>query len=149
MLLSHHRAIQATTRSSAACLPISCQAWLRLSPWLRPREPPPNSLPDDMTKEVISSLSNPLVKRVRSLRQRKARAETGLFVVEGLHPVGEALDAGWEFDSILYAPEVLSSDFGRRLVADNPSALQPVSSEVMQSLADKDNPQGVLGVVRQ
>jgi RNA methyltransferase, TrmH family len=75
--------------------------------------------------------------------------ETGLFVVEGLHPVGEALEAGWEFETILYAPGVLGSDFGRRLLEQNESTLQPVSNEVMESVADKDNPQGILGVVRQ
>ena len=52
---------------------------------------------------------------MRSLRQRKARAETGLFIVEGLHHVGEALEAGWEIDLILYTPDVLTSDFGRDL----------------------------------
>jgi RNA methyltransferase, TrmH family len=98
---------------------------------------------------LISSLSNPVVKRVRALRQRKYRLETGLFVVEGLHPLGEALEAGWEFEAILYAPDVLASDFGRRLLEQNESKLQPVSNEVMESLADKENPQGILGVVKQ
>ncbi len=102
-----------------------------------------------MNKAVISSLSNPLVKRVRSLRQRKARSELGLFVAEGLHHVGEALEAGWDVESILYAPDVLASSFGSMLLAAHPEKLQPVSHEVMESLADKENPQGILAVVRQ
>ena len=57
-----------------------------------------------MNRSLITSLTNPLIKKARSLRQRKARAETGLFIVEGLHHVGEAMEAGWEIESILYSP---------------------------------------------
>ncbi len=102
-----------------------------------------------MGSPTISSLSNPLVKRARALRQRKAREETGLFLVEGLHPVGEAIEAGWEFEALLYSPDLLTSSFGERLVAENSAKLQPVTAEVMQSMADKENPQGILGILHQ
>ena len=69
----------------------------------------------------ITSTSNPLVKQVRALRQRKTRAETGLFIVEGLHHVGEAIESGWDIKSILYAPNVATSTFGKELLAaDDP-----------------------------
>jgi TrmH family RNA methyltransferase len=102
-----------------------------------------------MSRTPIASLSNPLIKKVRALRQRKARTESGLFVVEGLHHVGEALEAGWQIDSILYSPDVLTSDFGRNLIARYESKLQAVTTDVMQSLADKENPQGILAIVHQ
>ena len=102
-----------------------------------------------MEKPVITSLANPLAKQVRALRQRKERAESGLFVVEGLHHVGEAVEAGWDIDVILYAPDVLSSSFGSTLLSTHPSALQPVSHEVMESLAGKENPQGILALVHE
>jgi TrmH family RNA methyltransferase len=94
-------------------------------------------------------LSNPLVKKARTLHQKKARLESGLFLVEGIRPVGEAVEAGWEVDSILYAPELLVSNFGQDLVSRLASKVQPVSRQVMESLADKDNPQGILALVRQ
>ncbi len=102
-----------------------------------------------MRKELITSLSNSLVKQARALRQRKARAETGLFLVEGIHHVGEAVEAGWEIESILHAPDILSSEFASGLIARLSSKVQPVSTQVMASLADKDNPQGVLAIVHQ
>ena len=102
-----------------------------------------------MNQPLITSLSNPLIKKARALRQRKARAETGQFIVEGLHHVGEALEAGLEIDSILYSPDVLISDFGRGLISRVMPAAQPVSAQVMESLTDKDNPQGILAVVHQ
>ena len=102
-----------------------------------------------MNRPLITSLANPLIKKVRALRQRKARAETGWFIVEGLHHVGEAIEAGWEIDSILYSPDVLTSDFARDLISKNESEVQQVSAQVMESIADKENPQGILAVVHQ
>ncbi len=102
-----------------------------------------------MNQPVITSLSNPMIKKTRALRQHKARAETGLFMVEGLHPVGEALEAGWEIEWILYSPDILISDFGRELVSRGSAIARPVSGLVMESLADKENPQGILAVARQ
>lgn len=101
---------------------------------------------------TITSLSNPFVKQARALRQRKARSESGLFLVEGIHHVGEAIQAKWEVDSILYAPELLTSTFANGLLKEASRLslrLQPVSTQVMESLADKDNPQGILAIVHQ
>ncbi len=102
-----------------------------------------------MTNPLITSRSNPLVKKARALRERKARAETGLFLVEGIHHVGEAVEAGWKIDSILYAPDLLTSDFARDLISRFSTGLQAVSVDAMESLADKENPQGILAIVHQ
>lgn len=102
-----------------------------------------------MVKAIIASQGNPLVKRARSLRQKKSRGETGLFLVEGIHHVGEALEAGWQVETVLYAPDLLTSKFGNELIARLADKSQPVSTQVMESLADKDNPQGILAMVHQ
>jgi TrmH family RNA methyltransferase len=102
--------------------------------------------------ELVTSLSNPLIKRARMLRQRKVRAETGLFVVEGIHHVGEAIQAKWDVDMILYAPDMLTSAFAKKILNEATRLelrLQPVSAQVMESLADKENPQGILAIARQ
>ena len=102
-----------------------------------------------MEKPLITSFSNPLIKQARALCQKKARHESGLFLVEGIHHVGEAVDAGWDVESVLYAPELLTSNFARDLIARLETKPQPVSIQVMESLADKENPQGILAIVRQ
>ncbi|MBK9926344.1 MAG: RNA methyltransferase [Anaerolineales bacterium] len=102
-----------------------------------------------MKKPIITSLGNPLVKQVRALRQKKARTESGLFLVEGIHHVGEVVEAGWDVDAVLYAPGMLTSTFARDLVDRLDSNCQPVSEQVMESMADKENPQGILALVRQ
>lgn len=103
-------------------------------------------------RPLLTSFSNPLVKQVRAIKGRKARAESGLFLVEGLHHVGSALEAGWDIDTLLYAPDLLTGDFAESLL-DNARRIglapQPVSGKVMESLAEKDHPQGILAAVRQ
>jgi TrmH family RNA methyltransferase len=98
---------------------------------------------------LITSRSNALIKQVQALRQRKRRAETGLFLVEGIHPVGEAVEAGWEIESILYSPDTLTSQFARDLISRVSTNIQPVATQLMESLSGKDNPQGILAVVHQ
>jgi TrmH family RNA methyltransferase len=103
-------------------------------------------------RPLLTSLSNPLVKGVRALKGRKGRTESGSFLVEGLHHVGSAIEAGWDVDTVLYAPDLLSGDFAASLLRDVQRIglnLQPVSAKVMESLAEKDNPQGILAVVKQ
>jgi len=104
-----------------------------------------------MKKPLISSTSNPLIKQVRALRQKKARRETRLFLVEGIHHVGEVIQAGWDVESVLYAPDTLTSSFAHDLISrfSAQHAPQPVTPQVMKSIADKENPQGIIAVVRQ
>lgn len=99
--------------------------------------------------ETITSLSNPLIKRARALHQKKARTETGLFLVEGIHHIGQALEAGWQAEAIFYTPELLTSAYAHQLLAGLKLPPQPVSLPVIRSLADKENPQGIVAVIRQ
>jgi TrmH family RNA methyltransferase len=100
----------------------------------------------------ITSRSNPKIKEARSLKQRKVRAETGLFVVEGIRHVAEALNAGAPVDYLIYSPEMLTSPFGRELVEKQRARGLPVHSAtpaVYESLSERENPTGLLAVVRQ
>jgi TrmH family RNA methyltransferase len=102
--------------------------------------------------ELISSRSNPKIKQVRALHQRKARQEARLFLVEGIRHVGEAIEAEAAVAAIYYAPELLKSEFASQLVttqADKGVACYATTPEVFDSLAEKENPQGILAVVRQ
>ncbi len=102
--------------------------------------------------ELLTSPANPLIKQARALRQKKARDESGLFLVEGILHVGEAAEAGWEFESLIYAPERLKSEFGRQLIEklfQRGFRCQPVSEAVFESFAEKENPQGIAALVRQ
>jgi TrmH family RNA methyltransferase len=86
------------------------------------------------------------------LRQRKQRDVTGLFLVEGLFHIGEALAAHAAIDSIFFAPDLIDGDFARQLIdraADAGITCYETTAEVFASLAEKENPQGVIAVVQQ
>jgi TrmH family RNA methyltransferase len=106
---------------------------------------------------VITSKSNAIAKQIRALRQRKEREATGLFLVEGIKHVGEALEACeaglpyHQVEFLCYAPELLTSAWARGLIQKQTEKGTPChafSREVFESLAEKENPQGLLAVAR-
>jgi TrmH family RNA methyltransferase len=102
--------------------------------------------------DLISSPANPLVKLIHSLHQKKGRQETGLFLVEGIHPVGQAVEADWNLDTIVFAPDLLTSAYAQQLVEQQ--ALRKVrcvafTPQLFTSVAGKENPQGILALVHQ
>ena len=101
---------------------------------------------------LITSPANPTIKRIRSLRQRKGRAETGLFYAEGIRIVAESVQAGAAVETLVVAPDLLESPFARGLVEEQRKIGTPVievTREVFRSLSDKDGPQGLAAVIRQ
>jgi TrmH family RNA methyltransferase len=101
---------------------------------------------------LITSSSNPKIKQARALRQRKQRDATGLFLVEGLFHIGEALAAHAAIDALFYAPDLVDSDFARQLidraVIDGITCYE-TTADILTSLSEKENPQGVIAVVQQ
>jgi RNA methyltransferase, TrmH family len=102
---------------------------------------------------TVVSPNNPKIKEIRRLlAHRKEREATGLFVVEGIHHVGEAIQAKAEVEYLCYAPNLLSSEFAHRLIIDQDQkgiSCLAVDGDVFTGLAGKDNPQGILAVVHQ
>ncbi len=101
---------------------------------------------------LISSHSNPKIKQARALRQRKQRDAAGLFLVEGLFHIGEALAARAAIEYLCYAPELLDNDFARQLIdraVAGGTACYATTADILASIAEKDNPQGVIAVVQQ
>ena len=98
---------------------------------------------------MITSRANPLIKMARGLRQSRARHETGLFLVEGLQPVGAAIEADWEIEALLYVPRLLGSKFADGLLARYRGRLEEVSETVLESVAEKEHPQGIVAIARQ
>ena len=102
--------------------------------------------------ESITSLSNPIIKQARAMRQKKWRDESGLFLVEGILHVGEAAEAGWKFDTVLFSPERLKSSYGRQLIDDllrKGERCIPVSEAAFESFSEKENPSGIAALIIQ
>ncbi len=102
--------------------------------------------------DPILSLRNPKIKTLRSLRQRKVRQAHGLYLVEGIFHLGEALAAGAAPEYICYAPDRLDSPYAQELVAAwkaREIPCYPTTTEVYDSISEKQGSQGVIGVFRQ
>ena len=105
-----------------------------------------------MVPSQITSSSNPQIKRIRKLRDRKERQQSGLFYVEGLRIVAEAIFTGAELEYLVVAPELLTNSFGLKLLQDPALAaitLVEVSTEVFGSFSLKEGPQGLGAVIHQ
>ncbi len=101
---------------------------------------------------IISSFSNPKIKFIRKLEQKKYRQEAGLFFVEGLRIVGEAIQTHAPIESLVIAPDLLISEFGQSLLT-LPWVRRleqiEVSAEIFEKIAHKENLQGIGAVIRQ
>jgi TrmH family RNA methyltransferase len=101
---------------------------------------------------LIESKQNPKVKLARALYDRKTRDEQKLYLVEGTFHVGIALETGAPIEFVLYAPGLLRGEFAKALIAtlsEKQVQAHEVDSAILEGLASKENPQGMLAVVRQ
>jgi TrmH family RNA methyltransferase len=101
-----------------------------------------------VTARAITSLANPTVKTVRALHMRKARQESGLFLVEGLKSVAEAVDLGRAPRILLHGEAVAGHLLLAGAAAVAGETLE-VSEAILAKISRRDNPQTVLGVFQQ
>lgn len=100
----------------------------------------------------VTSLTNPLIKDIRGLTQKKNREESGQFLAEGLKLVIDALDLGWTISTLIYAKNAKGRPHVEptALKALNAGALVlEVSEKVLSTITRRDNPQMVVGVFEQ
>lgn len=102
--------------------------------------------------EIITSTANARVKLIRGLRARREREHTGLAWVEGIRPTVEALQLNATIDTLVVAPDLLTSDFARDAVdvaRVEGIDIMEVTNAVFRSLSDRDGPQGLGAIIRQ
>lgn len=100
----------------------------------------------------ITSLTNPIVKDLRGLTQRKNRQAQGLFLAEGLKLVASAVESGWEIETFVFGRQAKDHPLVGELAAKtkvNGGLVLEVSNQVLEKISRKDNPQMVIGVFRQ
>jgi RNA methyltransferase, TrmH family len=101
--------------------------------------------------DEISSAANPLVKRVRALADRKNRRHESAFVVQGIQPVWQAVEAGARIEVLIVAPDLLRHAGAAAMVAAQEAAgvrVARMSGELFGRIADRDGPTGLAAIVR-
>ena len=100
----------------------------------------------------VTSLSNPIVKDIKALAQKKTRDETNSFMAEGLKLVIDALDLGWTIRTLVYAKAAKGKpaveQAAARAFAKGALVLE-VSEKVLSAITRRDNPQMVVGIFEQ
>ena len=100
----------------------------------------------------ITSRNHPEARAIRALQDRDHRARSGLFPLEGVRFLAQAVEHRTPIEELVIAPELLRSPFGQKLVRRLIRAgtrCYEVPGEVLHSLSRTDDPQGVLAVARQ
>lgn len=101
------------------------------------------------TRRAITGFSNPTVKYLRSLREKKHRKREGVFLAEGLRLLTDAHECG-------HVPQMLVMAAGRDphpLISALEDAVDAAGGEIIVTSPDilskitgKDNPQSVAGI---
>jgi TrmH family RNA methyltransferase len=100
----------------------------------------------------ITSLSNPLVKEIRGLQLKKHRDESGFFIAEGEKLIRDAADGGWPIHMLAYSASLAGDASVGVLAAETKAAggtVLEVSAQVLEKITRRENPQNVIGVLRQ
>ena len=103
-------------------------------------------------RRTITGFSNPTVKFLRSLRDKKARRTEGLFLAEGLRIIAEARDSGRLPEIIAFAPEGGGHPLAAEIIAATEAAggeAIETTPDILSKMSGKDNPQAILGAYRQ
>ena len=102
-----------------------------------------------MIRKTITGFSNPTIKFVRSLRDKKHRRREGRFLAEGLRLLTDARASGRLPELLLMAvtrdPHPLLDDL-ERAVFDAGGDVIEVPIDILAKVTGKDNPQAVCGV---
>jgi TrmH family RNA methyltransferase len=102
--------------------------------------------------DPITSVSNPQIKDLVRLRDRRHRDRSGTFVVEGYRTIARASDAGVAFERLYVCPELFlgpNEDALIARVAGTGAPVIEVSAEPFRKASYRDRPEGLLAVARQ
>lgn len=96
----------------------------------------------------ITSFQNPYIKNLLKLQEKsRERRKQGLFLIEGKREVSLALKANYEFDTVLFFPELISENEVLELFPMEVSKIK-ISKEVYQKIAYRASTEGIIAVVK-
>ncbi len=100
----------------------------------------------------VTAFSNPTVKLLRSLRDKKARRSNGLFLAEGLRILAEARDSGRLPEIVAFSAAGARHPLAAEIIAATEAAggdAVETTPDILSKMSGKDNPQMLIGAYRQ
>lgn len=101
---------------------------------------------------IIDNINSHAIRRIRRLRLREERERTGLYYIEGLRFVAQAIEHNVSIESLVISRPLLSHPYAQRLINKQQRLGTPVlhvSPTVMHGISLVDDPQGIGAVVKQ
>ena len=116
-----------------------------------------------INKLEITSATNPRIKAIKKLEQKRERDREGLFVIEGFHLVEEAIKHHAEIETILYSASAdvallakietdLMKNQGHQQNLDSRNAgidFILITDSILKTLANTPAPQGIIAILKQ
>ncbi len=99
---------------------------------------------------MITSSSNPLIKRIKRLRKKKYRQQEKVFFAEGLSVVLAAVEHGATIDTIVFSRGLLTSKVAWDMLAERQAAgtrCVELSPQLFQAISERDNPVGLGAII--
>ena len=100
----------------------------------------------------ISAPSNPIIKDIRLLAQKKGREREGLFIAEGLKLIIDALEQGWTIRYFVMAKAAQEHALVMQTAASAMAAgalVIEANAKVLSAITRRDNPQNAVAVFEQ
>lgn len=96
---------------------------------------------------MLTSLQNPLVKRLRKLHRTQERHQQQVFLLEGTHLLEEAYAVGYPLDIVCHTPDwqITHPTLWQRL-NQHSQRVELVSPEVLEAIATTIHPDGVVAI---
>jgi len=96
----------------------------------------------------ITSIQNAYIKNLLKLQEKsRERKKQGLFLIEGKREISLAIEANYEFDTILFDSDLISEQEILTLFDSTINCIK-ISREVYQKLAYRDSTEGLIAVVK-
>jgi len=103
-----------------------------------------------MSFQIISSKNNQLIKKAAALKRRKERQSSGLFLLEGVRILEEAITKA-EIEYMLFTIRLADSRRGDELIKSALARGVPcyqIPENLSQVICTTEHPQGVVGVAK-
>ena len=97
----------------------------------------------------ISSLQNPLVKKVLLLQEKsKERKKSGLFIIEGKREIELAVKGNYQIDTLLFCSDIISESEVKNLSSVNNFEHIEISLDVYKKIAYRTSTEGIIAVAK-
>lgn len=103
-------------------------------------------------QSLLSSVQNPRIKQVVELRDRSARNDTGLFIIEGYRELFRALEGNQPIESLFICPSLFLGSNEQTLIArakHHGARIFECTEKVFHKISYRDRPDGLVAVAPQ